>query len=226
MDSIFEASDSGSFASYYRSILCNTQNINNKALQKILEKSGSSAFFVDRSISLFNSHYSKNEEYTLIDEFRKKVPLTTYNDFEVYINRMIYGGEKNLLTSNTIYYYAISSGTTATKKFLPFSESMLKERSINIRIGRSVIWRSLSPSSFPSPEQLSFELQSTRREEMFYKAKDGTPMGPLTQVFSIVPFDSETRRIIFDSNVIALDLIKRVGHFARGKMQTLKHKVP
>ncbi|MBQ3627359.1 MAG: GH3 auxin-responsive promoter family protein [Synergistaceae bacterium] len=35
-----------------------------------------------------------------VEDFKRMVPFTTYDDYEPYITRMIENGEKNLLTAN------------------------------------------------------------------------------------------------------------------------------
>ncbi len=57
-----------------------------------------------------------------IEDFKRMVPFTTYDDYEPYITRMVENGEKNLLTANNIVYYASTSGTTSAPKKVPLSD--------------------------------------------------------------------------------------------------------
>ena len=62
-----------------------------------------------------------------IDEYRKRVPIHSYNDFEPYVNRLK-KGEQNLLWPSEIKWFAKSSGTTTGKsKFIPVSKESLEE---------------------------------------------------------------------------------------------------
>ena len=60
-----------------------------------------------------NTEYGKKynfSEIKTIDEYKKKIPLTSYDDYEEYIKRMI-DGEKNILTSYPIAGYLYTSGS-------------------------------------------------------------------------------------------------------------------
>jgi len=62
-----------------------------------------------------------------ISEFQRRVPLQTYDEVKVYINRLRQG-EQNLLWPGEIKWFAKSSGTTNDKsKFLPVSKESLEE---------------------------------------------------------------------------------------------------
>lgn len=51
-----------------------------------------------------------------IEDYRKNVPLTTYDDYVSYIIRMTEKGEENLISAYDINHYAKSSGTMGTLK--------------------------------------------------------------------------------------------------------------
>ncbi len=54
-----------------------------------------------------------------IEDYQKKVPLTTYADYEPYVERMIHGKEKNLMFSGPNIRYCSSSGSVGKPKILP-----------------------------------------------------------------------------------------------------------
>lgn len=61
------------------------------------------------------------------DEYRKRVPLQTYDDIKPYVERLR-AGEQNLLWPSTIRWFAKSSGTTNDKsKFIPVSKESLHD---------------------------------------------------------------------------------------------------
>lgn len=60
-----------------------------------------------------------------IRDFKKAVPIHTYDDLKPYIERLMQG-EQNLLWNTPVYWFAKSSGTTSDKsKFIPVTEESL-----------------------------------------------------------------------------------------------------
>ncbi len=208
MNPIFRGSTTDTFVSYYRNSLCHSQKINNELLATILDNNHLCAFFVDQSISFLTSS-SRQGGYASIDEFREKVPLTNYDDYRNYTDRMIQNGEKNLLSSEKIIYYATSSGTTGKTKFLPICKTMLTQMMTLIRVGSSLILTALLPKH-PSPEQRVFQLIAGKKADKFPKSKDGTPIGPFSQYFSAVSSFPGLRYILSTFNVLSFDLIEEM----------------
>lgn len=70
--------------------------------------------------------YKFSNLFTL-KEFKKNVPIHSYEDIKPYIERMM-EGEENILWNTPINWFAKSSGTTADKsKFIPISEESLQD---------------------------------------------------------------------------------------------------
>lgn len=62
-----------------------------------------------------------------VDEFRNRVPISTYEQMYPYIERML-KGESNVLWPGKVEWFAKSSGTTNDKsKFIPVTEESLDE---------------------------------------------------------------------------------------------------
>ncbi len=62
-----------------------------------------------------------------IEEYRQRVPISTYSDLKPYIDRTR-AGEQNILWPSDIKWYAKSSGTTSDKsKFIPVSKHAIEE---------------------------------------------------------------------------------------------------
>lgn len=57
-----------------------------------------------------------------VEAYQRQVPVTDYTDYEEYVERMLAGGEKNLITAYPVRYYMISSGTTGARKQIPMTE--------------------------------------------------------------------------------------------------------
>lgn len=54
-----------------------------------------------------------------VEEYQTKVPFTTYEDYIGYVERMAEKGEQNLMTSDTVSFFATTSGTTGVTKRIP-----------------------------------------------------------------------------------------------------------
>jgi hypothetical protein len=62
-----------------------------------------------------------------LKEFKKMVPIHSYEDMKPYVERMM-DGEENILWNTPINWFAKSSGTTSDKsKFIPISEESLQD---------------------------------------------------------------------------------------------------
>lgn len=77
-----------------------------------------------------NTEYGRKFDFASItrpEQYRGQVPITTYEDIKIYIDRLR-RGEQNLLWPEEIKWFAKSSGTTGDKsKFIPVSEDALEE---------------------------------------------------------------------------------------------------
>ena len=70
--------------------------------------------------------YGMNNLYNVRD-FKKAVPIHTYEDLKPYIERLMLG-EQNLLWNTPVTWFAKSSGTTNDKsKFIPITEESLED---------------------------------------------------------------------------------------------------
>ncbi len=61
-----------------------------------------------------------------IDEFRDKVPLTSYDDYQPYIDEIAAGG-KGVLTASKVLKLVPTSGTTGFNKFIPYTNDTITE---------------------------------------------------------------------------------------------------
>lgn len=77
-----------------------------------------------------NTEWGKKYDYKTItsyEEYKKRVPVQTYDEIKPYVERLR-AGEKNLIWPSEIRWFAKSSGTTNDKsKFLPVSKESLKD---------------------------------------------------------------------------------------------------
>lgn len=77
-----------------------------------------------------NTVYGMKYGYSSItnaDEFKRKVPVVTYEDIFPYIDRLMHG-EQNVIWPSEIRWFAKSSGTTNSRsKFIPVSPEALED---------------------------------------------------------------------------------------------------
>ena len=83
--------------------------VSEKALKKILRVSRDTEFGKRFAFSAIKS----------VGDYQRAVPLTTYDDYQDYISRMVNGGEQNLITGRRISYYATTSGSVGQTKLIP-----------------------------------------------------------------------------------------------------------
>lgn len=60
------------------------------------------------------------------EDFIKKVPLTTYEDYEPYVKRAA-NGEEKVLTVEKIKLFEPTSGSSSSKKMIPYTKSLKRE---------------------------------------------------------------------------------------------------
>ena len=73
----------------------------------------------------FGKLYNFDKIFT-INDFKKNIPLSDYNDLKPFIKRMM-EGEENVLWNTPVKWFAKSSGTTSDKsKYIPVSEESLQ----------------------------------------------------------------------------------------------------
>ena len=62
-----------------------------------------------------------------VDDFRRSVPVAPYEYFEPYIKRVTHGDFQALLADPVVHMFALTSGTTATRKFIPVTGRYLAD---------------------------------------------------------------------------------------------------
>lgn len=73
------------------------------------------------------------ESITSIEDYRRAVPMNTYETLTPYIDR-VFGGEKNVLTADDPLMFATTSGTTGRAKYIPVTPSYLHEYSHGVHV--------------------------------------------------------------------------------------------
>ena len=75
-----------------------------------------------------NTEYGKKYGFRDIHsyaDYAVNLPLSTYEDYEPYIERMLCFGESDLITADKVVYYAHTSGTSGTSKMIPCTQDAL-----------------------------------------------------------------------------------------------------
>jgi hypothetical protein len=75
-------------------------------------------------------------------EYRRRVPLASYRDFEPWLERMA-AGEHRLLTADPVVFFAPSSGTTGKPKMIPMTRRSLKGSLLALLLSRAVLNQAL-----------------------------------------------------------------------------------
>lgn len=57
-----------------------------------------------------------------LEDFRRMIPVTSFHDYEGYIDRMINNNEDDLITAEPVIGYAQSSGTVGGRKYVPLTQ--------------------------------------------------------------------------------------------------------
>lgn len=96
-----------------------------RKLNEIISLNKDSAYGVEHGFSSFSAASASDSEAVLA-EFRKNVPISDYEAHRPYINR-IWNGESNVLSPEQPFMFATTSGTMAEPKYIPVTESYIKE---------------------------------------------------------------------------------------------------
>lgn len=141
----------------------NPQDSQQKLLMAILRKHQNTSFAKDHHFSSIQS----------IDEFRNNIGVAGYETIEPYMNRVLKGENSALLADRRIHMFALTSGTTNTRKYIPVTDSYLE----NYRRG----WNIWGLNAFLKHEKAKFQpiLQMSGDWDE-YRSDSGVPCGSVT----------------------------------------------
>ncbi|MBW1870593.1 MAG: GH3 auxin-responsive promoter family protein [Deltaproteobacteria bacterium] len=142
-------------------------------LLKIVRRNQSTVFGKEHDFSSINS----------IEDFQKNVPVSTYDDLEPYIIKMT-EGTADVLVRGKIGYFARTSGTTGSAKFIPVNELFLEE----FRTARRVWYRQIA-QVFPKLVKGTILTMHSPRVEG--KTEAGIPFGSITIATGMVNIDKK-----------------------------------
>ena len=90
--------------------------VSEKMLLKLVKKNKDTVF--GKKYDFANIH--------TIEEYQKKVPYTTYEDYQEYLDRTAETSEQNFITADKISFFAKTSGTTGVTKRIPVVDDSYK----------------------------------------------------------------------------------------------------
>src|SRR5262245_19957248 len=101
----------------FEAATCDPRRVQEAVLLDILAQQAETGFGRDHGFALCNG----------VEDYRRQVPVAGYEAIEPYINRVRKGETSALLADTKIYMFALTSGTTATRKFIPVTARCLAE---------------------------------------------------------------------------------------------------
>lgn len=138
-----------------------------------------------------NKHTEYGKKYGFADirsveEYRKKVPVTSYDDYARYIERMSEKGERDLITAYELALYNKSSGSIGAPKRIPMTKKGIEVFMMyNSSYEAAMLSRSFG-SSLSRGRTISLTLSNPDLKFM----ADGIPFGSLsdTTTLQVKPF--------------------------------------
>ncbi|WAL62337.1 GH3 auxin-responsive promoter family protein [Thermocoleostomius sinensis] len=109
-----------------------------------------------------------------IDQFRDRVPISSYSDYEPYIDR-IAKGERNILTPDPVIYLSLTSGSTGKQKLIPITPRSRRFRSYVNQVSAGFIAEAAQRHQRPLGKMLL-----TSSLQLVGHTSSGIPYGPIS----------------------------------------------
>jgi len=106
------------FRRYFDKLTKDPKSSQKKYLLKVIRNNSDTLYGKEYGFSNISS----------IEDYRDHVPINQYNDLEPYVTQTT-NGEQNILTSEDVYMFNLTSGTTAKPKYIPVTPSAEKHTS-------------------------------------------------------------------------------------------------
>src|SRR3954464_2599225 len=85
-------------------------------LRNYLRENSATAYGQAHQLAAIRSH----------EEFARRIPLITYDELEPFVSR-VRAGELNVLTRERVMHLIPTSGSTAARKLIPFTNGLQRE---------------------------------------------------------------------------------------------------
>ena len=116
-----------------------------------------------------------------VEEYRQRVPVTTYDDYAPYIERMSEKGERDLITAYDLALYNKSSGSIGAPKRIPMTKKAIENFMMyNASYEAGILARRFG-SSLASGRTISLTLSNPDLKFM----ADGVPFGSLSDTSTL-----------------------------------------
>jgi hypothetical protein len=106
-----------------------------------------------------------------LDDWRARVPLSTWDDIAALVERMV-AGEERVLVGEKPFFYATTSGTTGRRKLIPVTSSFVEE----CRVANKLLYRATLSAIPQLLHGKRLSLRSPRTETL----ADGVLAGSIT----------------------------------------------
>ncbi|HTU20735.1 MAG TPA: GH3 auxin-responsive promoter family protein [Gemmataceae bacterium] len=101
----------------FEAATCRPRETQEALLHKIVSLQTATAFGRDHRFDAIHT----------VEDFRRHLPVAAYDYFEPYIARVRRGETNALLADPRVYMFALTSGTTAVRKFIPVTQQYLDD---------------------------------------------------------------------------------------------------
>jgi hypothetical protein len=108
-----------------------------------------------------------------LEDFRRQVPIAGYEGVESYIDRMRKGDFKALVADNVVHMFALTSGTTSSRKYIPVTDQYLADYKRGWNIWGLKVFRDHPETKLRPILQVSGDWNECQTEA-------GTPCGAVT----------------------------------------------
>lgn len=147
-----------------------------------------------------------------IEDYKKNVPFSVYDDYAPYIERMIKNDENNLISVYPAVHYAVSSGSVGVPKSIPVSEATIecyKKYSCNLVFGlMDEYYRNKFGKSYANGKGLNtLEVREMRTDNGIIKGPISSTTSRANKKFLPYVFSSPME-IVFTNEVMDLKYLQ------------------
>ncbi|MBF0299114.1 MAG: GH3 auxin-responsive promoter family protein [Oligoflexia bacterium] len=121
LNSIYVKSLENKFSSFQKALKYSRET-QNEILKNIIFNNIETIFSKENNLPSMLTCKKQN----LIDEFRKTIPISIYDDLEKYV-KLIMDGHNRVLTKEKVIIFEKSSGSTSSSKYIPYTKSLFNE---------------------------------------------------------------------------------------------------
>lgn len=183
----------------------NNMQVQIEQVQKQFEEDSQQIASVSKSTLLKILYHNKDTEYgkkygfakiNNIKEYKQNHPITKYDNYESFVQR-IFDGEENILSKDSPIFFARSSGTTSISK-----QKLIPRRKNIFSFPWSLLIQGAVDQAFSLTKEFRQSLLIVNANELEYKNKKGTRVGfassaQLPQLMDKEPFPFTSPKEVF-----------------------------